>query len=147
MSGFRNRIKKDLNQLKLNNYDYNYDDKKKELTFIIEGPKDSYYEGGKFKLIITFPKDYPFKSPSVGFKTKIFHPNVDEISGSICLDALNQQWSPIFNLLVIYESFIPQLLMYPNPDDPLNERSAKLMKYDLINFKKKVKNYIQKYSQ
>ena len=143
---FRNRIDKDLNQLKIHNYDYNFNEKKRELTFTIDGPKDSYYEGGRFELILTFPKEYPFKSPSVGFKTKIFHPNIDESSGSICLDVLNQQWSPIYNILVIYESFIPQLLMYPNPDDPLNEMSAKLMKNDLESFKKKVKSYVLKYA-
>ena len=142
---FRNRIQKDLKQLKSHNYDYTYNDKKRELTFIIDGPKDSYYEGGKFEIVLTFSNEYPFKSPSVGFLTKIIILILDESSGSVCLDVLNQQWSPIYNLLVIYESFIPQLLMYPNPDDPLNEMSAKLMKSNLEKFKK-VKDYVIKYA-
>lgn len=141
----KKRITKDLELLKTNNYTYDYDESKNKLTFILNGPKDSLYEKGKFKIIITFPKEYPFKSPSVGFLTKIYHPNVDERSGSICLDVLNQKWTPVYNLWVIYESFLPQLLLYPNPDDPLNHNAAQLMKFDKEKFKYKINQYIQKY--
>jgi hypothetical protein len=50
------------------------------------------WEGGTFKLDITFPSDYPFKPPKVAFTTTMFHPNVDE-KGAICLDVL-KEWSP-----------------------------------------------------
>ena len=99
------------------------------------GPKDTPYEGRVFSVLITLPIDYPFKSPSVGFVENIFHPNVDYQSGSICLNVLNQEWTPVYNLTSILETLLPQLLTYPNPEDPLNEEAAQLLKDDIEAFK------------
>ena len=114
------------------------------LTCVIKGPSDTIYENGRWKVSITFPKNYPFKSPSIGFLDKIYHPNVDYSSGSICLNVLNEEWQPIYTIKHIIETFLPQLLTYPNPDDPLNIEAAKLYNKNRIQFERQVKMLIFK---
>ena len=58
-----------------------------------EGPEGTWFEGGKFKLEIFLPEEYPMVPPKVLFRTKIFHPNVDKL-GRICLDILKNKFSP-----------------------------------------------------
>ena len=63
----------------------------------------------------------------------------------VCLNVLNQTWTPIYNLSHIYETFLPQLLLYPNADDPLNSEAANLFKYDIEEFKKITNEKIKLY--
>jgi len=118
-----------------------------ELYVHFNGPKDSPYEGGVWKVHVELPEAYPYKSPSVGFVNRIFHPNVDEMAGSVCLDVINQTWSPMFDLINVFEVFLPQLLLYPNPTDPLNGEAAALLMREPETYNKKVKEYVDKYAK
>lgn len=135
------RIHTDISNLIKLNKDTKVDDM--IVVVPIKGPKDSFYEKGNWCVKIEISEQYPYKSPSVGFINKIYHPNIDFNSGSICLNVLNQTWTPIYNLCHIVETFIPQLLQYPNPDDPLNEDAANIFINDKIAFKKEVDKYME----
>lgn len=101
------------------------------------------FAGGLWKIHVELPDQYPYKSPSIGFVNRIFHPNIDELSGSVCLDVINQTWSPMYDMVNIFESFLPQLLRYPNPADPLNGEAAALMMRDEKSYAAKVKGGFQ----
>jgi ubiquitin-conjugating enzyme E2 H len=60
-------------------------------------------------------------------------------SGSVCLDVINQTWSPMYDMINIFEVFLPQLLRYPNPTDPLNGEAAALMMREPKAYDAKVK--------
>jgi ubiquitin-conjugating enzyme E2 H len=104
------------------------------------------FSGGIWKIHVELPDQYPFKSPSIGFMNKIFHPNIDELSGSVCLDVINQTWSPMFDMINIFEVFLPQLLRYPNPSDPLNGEAAALLMRHPKEYEQRVKEYVQRYA-
>ena len=74
------------------------------------------------------------------------HPNVDEASGSVCLDVINQTWSPMFDLVNVFSVFLPQLLLYPNPSDPLNRQAAQLLMKDPTGYQSRVREHVRQHA-
>lgn len=75
---------------------------------------DTPFEDGTFKLIMTFDESYPNKPPTVKFLSKMFHPNV-YANGELCLDILQNRWSPTYDVAAILTS-VQSLLHDPNPN-------------------------------
>lgn len=111
----------------------------------IQGPPDSPYEGGIFKLDIVFPQDYPFTPPTIKFLTKVYHPNVTTSNGTICLDILKSNWSPALNIGKVLLS-ISSLLTDPNPDSPLEGGIASVYKSNRTKYNEECKAFTMKHA-
>lgn len=115
----------------------------RHLQAILDGPEDTPFYGAKFKVDIKLGNNYPMKAPKVSFLTKMFHPNIGS-KGYICLDILQNNWSPAMSIANIITS-LQLLLQEPNPDSPMNVDAAKLFRNNKDGYQKKVSEYISKY--
>lgn len=115
----------------------------KFLLLVVQGSEGTPYANGNFRIDIVIPerwepvKDfvfwnsyiiayifrYPMDPPQLKFLTKVYHPNIDNATGLICLDVLKMpphgRWRPVNNLSLTLTA-VQQLLSDPNPHDPLD---------------------------
>ncbi|KAJ1508893.1 Ubiquitin-conjugating enzyme E2 8 [Coelomomyces lativittatus] len=80
MSSPRRRVETDVLNLLMKNYEIHLvNDNMQEFYVQFCGPEDTPFAKGIWKVHVELPDQYPYKSPSIGFVNKIFHPNIDEI--------------------------------------------------------------------
>lgn len=113
---------------------------------VIFGPEDTPWEGGTFKLTIEFSEEFPNKAPQVRFVTRMYHPNSNPYSvyndGTICLDILQSQWSPIYDVQAILTS-IQSLLCDPNPNSPANNEAARMYLENRREYSRRVREVVE----
>ena len=74
------------------------------------------------------------------FLTKVFHPNVKQESGEICVNTLKKDWLPSHGLRHVL-IVIRCLLIEPFPESALNEEAAKLMLEDYGEYFRRAKMF------
>ncbi len=84
---------------------------------VMEGPRDSPYMGGKFKIKITFPSNYPNEVPLFEFLTPICHININ--GTHICLESLNNYKSSYSIVQILTQIFM--MLTAPNEDSAYSQ--------------------------
>ncbi len=52
----------------------------------------------------------------------------------------------MFDMINIFEVFLPQLLRYPNPTDPLNGEAAALLMREPKSYEAKVKDWVSRFA-
>lgn len=108
---------------------------------IIEGPEDTPYFGGRFRVKLSIVKDFPASPPLGFFLTKIFHPNVSS-RGEICVNTLKKDWKSDLGLKHVLLT-IKCLLIVPNPESALNEEAGKLILESYDDYYKRAKLYTE----
>ncbi|KAL2542152.1 SUMO-conjugating enzyme UBC9 [Abeliophyllum distichum] len=112
----------------------------------IIGPMDSPYADGVFLLTIHFPLDYPYMPPKIAFITKVFHPNINTNTGTICPAIFEEgQWCPSLTISKVL-LIISALLADPVPDDPLIPEIAYMYKTDKNKYETIARRWTQKYA-
>ncbi|KAE8840049.1 hypothetical protein HRS9122_06654 [Pyrenophora teres f. teres] len=109
---------------------------------VIIGPADTPFEDGTFRLVMHFEEAYPNKPPSVKFISQMFHPNVYG-TGELCLDILQNRWSPTYDVAAILTS-IQSLLNDPNTSSPANVEASNLYKENRKEYTKRVRETVEK---
>jgi ubiquitin-protein ligase len=71
----------------------------------------------------------------------MFHPNV-YADGGICLDILQNRWSPTYDVSAILTS-IQSLLDEPNPNSPANSVAAQLYQENRREHEKRVASIVE----
>eukprot|EP00879_Flechtneria_rotunda_P007064 GHRR01007414.1.p1 GENE.GHRR01007414.1~~GHRR01007414.1.p1 ORF type:complete len:138 (+),score=33.08 GHRR01007414.1:562-975(+) len=99
-------------------------------------------QGGIFSLKLQFSERYPEKPPRVRFTCDMFHPNVYS-DGNICMDTIQDKWSPCHNICTVLMS-IQSLLTDPNCSSPANPEAAQLYIKDKKAYNRRVRRMAEK---
>ncbi|XP_064647545.1 ubiquitin-conjugating enzyme E2 D4-like [Lineus longissimus] len=90
-----------------------------EWQLLINGPLQSLYKGGKFKVSVFIPEDYPYSPPKVLFLTPIYHLNVSE-GGQMCIRFLAEESWKATNSMEQLISAIFALLITPQVESSVD---------------------------
>ncbi|KAJ1898460.1 Ubiquitin-conjugating enzyme E2 7 [Kickxella alabastrina] len=126
-----------------------------EWNVTLFGPPDTHYEGGIFKAVMKFPKNYPFEPPTLRFTSEMWHPNVYD-DGRVCISILHraevdlsgyedlgERWSPAQTVETILISVIA-MLSSPNDESPANIDAAKMWRENKPAYRRKVQRCVER---
>jgi len=109
-------------------------------------PENSPYNKGAWRIDIVFPAEYPFKPPKVSFRTKIYHPNIDE-KGQVCLPIISaENWKPATKTDQVIQALVT-LVNDPEPEHPLRADLAEEYTKDRKKFLKNAEEFTRKHSE
>jgi len=109
-------------------------------------PENAPFNKGAFRIEINFPAEYPFKPPKITFRTKIYHPNIDE-KGQVCLPIIQaENWKPATKTDQVIQALVA-LVNDPEPEHPLRGDLAEEFSKDKKKFFKNAEDFTRKHSE
>ncbi|TKA37195.1 hypothetical protein B0A49_13458, partial [Cryomyces minteri] len=109
-----------------------------QLDVLLAGPTSTPYALGLWKLHLEIPPTYPAAPPKAHFRTKIYHPNVDEATGAVCVETLKRDWDAKLTLRDVLVT-VSCLLIQPNPASALNAEAGALLQEDYESFARRAR--------
>lgn len=110
------------------------------------GPEGTPYENGTFEVDVVYPAGYPSHPMQVKFITRVYHPNISPVSGTICVDILQDGWSPVLNVRTVLIS-VQSLLSSPEPSNSLDTEALQHYMVDKRSFEETARYWTQIYAR
>jgi ubiquitin-protein ligase len=112
-------------------------------TGILTGLQGTIWEGARLQLRLTFPSEYPFKAPEVRVTNpNVFHPNIAEDSGHVCVDILNDHWTADKNITSALRA-VQGLLTCPNAPNGYGNKARRLYESDREKYEQEVRKFVE----
>mmetsp|Transcript_8338 Transcript_8338/g.21194 ORF Transcript_8338/g.21194 Transcript_8338/m.21194 type:complete len:253 (+) Transcript_8338:3-761(+) len=104
-----------------------------DIQALVEGPTETPYEGGTYRVKICIGAEFPMQAPKAIFLTKIFHPNISP-TGDVCVNTLKRDWDPQNWSIGYILKVIRCLLIVPYPESSLNDEAGRLFMEDYATY-------------
>ena len=118
-----------------------------EWNALIKAPKNSPYDGYMFQFEIKYTSKYPEEAPTIKCKTKVYHMNIRESDGDVCVSSIKKKegWAQAKDISAVLKSIFI-IFQRPNPDSPWNRHMADVYNKSIPEYEKKAKEYCEKYA-
>jgi ubiquitin-protein ligase len=119
----------------------------------LTGARDSSYEGGIYKIIISFPNNYLNAPPLIYFATPIYHLNINPYTderarqdplGFVPIERL-KIWKQDYSMKEVL-TYLYGLFYYVDLDNGYGEGRKDEYKYNQATYHEKVKYFVKKYA-
>jgi ubiquitin-protein ligase len=125
---WRRRLTVEYEQMRASNFSFTASEDYTRYNVFLKGrgfvrennvvvPRDSH------EVMITLKREYPYAGGlDLVWRTPIFHPNIRESDGRVCIQLVNE-WAETQTVLHVVQA-LERLLREPNPASPLNLDAA-----------------------
>ena len=126
---WKRRLESEYDEMRVIAYKFEVNAEKTEYTVSLHGKGyakqgDRVFEQDAHKVQIILLREFPYPgSVEVYWLSPIYHPNIREDDGRVCIQLVND-WSESTSVAGVTKA-LQHLLANPNPKDPLNKQAAK----------------------